>query len=88
MFIVAVWLFLTFCFSFLLFNLFFLRKTLCSTWKKLQVQIMVFNKKAVVKISTISNSKNSPWSFSLENEFFLENVSRIVCLIFLVLIVN
>ena len=49
---------------------------------------MVFNKKAVVKISTISNSKNSPWSFSLENEFFLENISRIVCLIFLVLIVN
>ena len=57
--------------------------------KKIQVQITVFNKKAVVNISRISNSKRPPWNLvKFRSEFFLVDISRIVCCIFLVLIVN
>ena len=45
----------------------FFRRTLSNTWKshyrQLQVLIMIFNKKALVSISSISNSKNPPWNF-------------------------
>ena len=41
-----------------------LRSALCSTWKKNQVQIIVFNKKTVLKISRISNSKSPPWNLA------------------------
>ena len=60
-----------FCFS-------FLKTTLCSTWKKIQVQIIVFNKNAVVKTSRISNSEGPPWkSVKFRSKFFLVKVSRI-----------
>ena len=43
--------------------------------KKSQVQIIVYNKKAVVLISRISNSKRSPWNLvKYRSEFFLVNV--------------
>ena len=59
--------FLVILFSFL--------RTLYNTWKnyyrQLQVSIIVFNKKALLNISSISNSKNPPWNL-------LSFVSRIV----------
>ena len=55
----------------------FLRRTLCSSWKKKQVQIIVLNKN-VMKISRISNSKSSPWNVKFRSEFFM------VCWTFLV----
>ena len=52
-------------------------------FEKIQVQIIVFNKKAVSKISRLSNSKSSPWNLvKFCIKFFLENVSRMVCWIF------
>ena len=103
MFVVAVWFFFffIFCFSFSFFNIFllslasvllsvflwFLRRALWSTWKKIQVQIRVLNKKAVVKISRTSNSKGPSWNTDkFHSELFLVNVSKIVCWIFIVLI--
>ena len=57
--------------------------------KKIQVQIIVFNKKAIVKIYRIYNSKIPPWNrVQFRSEFFLVDISRIVCWIALVLIVN
>ena len=57
--------------------------------KKIQVQIIVFYKKANMKISRISNTKSPPWNLvTFRSEFFLVDNSRIVCWIFLVLIVN
>ena len=48
-----------------LFSL-FLRRTLCNTWNRhywqLNVPIMVLNKKALVSISSVSNSKEPPWN--------------------------
>ena len=44
----------------------FLWKTFYNTWKshyrQLQVPIMIFNKKALLNISSISNSNNPPWN--------------------------
>ena len=44
----------------------FLRRALYNTWKshyrQLQVLILIFNKKALMKIPSISNSKNPPWN--------------------------
>ena len=44
----------------------FLRRTLYSTWKshyrQFQVLIMIFNRKAFLNISSITNSKNPPWN--------------------------
>ena len=60
--------------SCLWFFFLFLRRTLYNTWShygRLQVLIMIFNKKADVNIYSISNSKNRPWSL-------LSFVSRIV----------
>ena len=52
--------------SFWWFFFSFLRRTLYNTWKRhyrqLQVLIMIFNKKALVYISSISNLKNTPWN--------------------------
>ena len=57
--------------------------------KKIQVQIIFFNKKAVTKIYMISNSKSAPWNLvKFRSEFFLVNASRIVYWILLVLIAN
>ena len=51
--------------------------------KKIHVQIIVFNKKAVVKISRISNSKNPRWNLvKFRSQLFLVNVSIIVCWVF------
>ena len=90
-----------FCFSFSFFNIFllslasillsvflwFFRRALWSTWKKIQVQIRVSNKKAVVKISRISNSKGPSWNIDkFHSELFLVNVSKIACWIFTALI--
>ena len=51
--------------------------------KKIEGQIIVFNKKAVVKICRISNSKSLPWSLvKFRSEFFLVDFSRIVYWIF------
>ena len=67
----------------------FLRRALYSAWKKIQVQIIAFNKKAHVKLSWISNSKTPPWNFvKFRSEFFLVDMSSIVYWIFLVLVVN
>ena len=67
----------------------FLRRALCSTWKKIQVQIILFNKKVFVNIYRISNSKSPPWSlFKLCGNFFLVNVSRWLGQIFLVSTMN
>ena len=44
------------------------------------LQIIVFNKKTVAKISWISNLKSPPWNLvKFCTEFFLVNVSRIMC---------
>ena len=66
---VAMWrTFITFLVSriFLIIIFSFLRRTLYNTWKnhykQFQVPIMIFNKKAPVNISSISNSKNLPWN--------------------------
>ena len=48
---------------------------------------IVFNKKAIVKISRISNSKNTPWNL-VKFEFFLVDISRTVSWDFLVFIVS
>ena len=66
------------------FDIFFVfKEELCSTWKKNHVQVMVFNKKAVVKISRISNPKSPLWNlFKFRREYLLINVSRIVCWMF------
>ena len=40
----------------------FLRRALCSTWKKIHGQMIAFSKKAAVKISRISNSKSPIWN--------------------------
>ena len=57
--------------------------------KKIQVQIIVFNKKAIVKIYRISNSKGPLWNLvKFCSEFFLVDISKVVCRNFLVLIVN
>ena len=58
----------------------FLRKALCSAWKKIQVQIIAFNKKAIVKISRISNSK-SPLR-NIEYQVFLGRYLKNSLLIF------
>ena len=56
-----------------------LRRTLSSTWKQIQVEIKFLTRKAVVKISRISNSKNPPWNLvKFCSEIFLVNVWRIV----------
>ena len=56
-----------------------LSRTLGSTWKQIQVEIKFLTRKAVVKISRISNSKNPPWNLvKFCSEIFLVNVSRIV----------
>ena len=56
-----------------------LRRTLGSTWKQIQVEIKFLTRKAVVKISRISNSKNPPWNLAkFCSEIFLVNVWRIV----------
>ena len=56
-----------------------LRRTLSSTWKQIQVEIKFLTRKAVVKISRISNSKNPPWNLAkFCSEIFLVNVWRIV----------
>ena len=74
--------------SFLRFFISFLRRAL-NAWKKIQVQIIVFNKKAIVKISRISNSKGPLWNLvKFCSEFFLVDISKVVCRNFLVLIVN
>ena len=64
----------------------FLRENTLQCLKKIQVQIIVFNKKAVAKMSRISNSKNPPWS--LECQVFLGRHLKNSVLNFLVLIVN
>ena len=47
--------------------LFRLRRALCCAYKKkIQVQIIVFNKKAVVKIYRVFNSKSPPWNFEYQ----------------------
>ena len=47
--------------------------------KKIQVKIIVFNKKDM-KILRISNSKNPPWNLvKFCSQFFLVNISRILC---------
>ena len=75
--------------SFLRFFISFLRRALYSAWKKIQVQIIAFNKKAIMKLSGISNSQNLPWNLvKFRSEFFLVSMSRIVYRISLVLIVN
>ena len=57
--------------------------------KKIQVQIIVFNKKAIVKISRISNSKSPPWNrVKFRSKFFLVDISRAVSWTYLVLIVS
>ena len=44
----------------------FLKRTLYNTWKshyrQVQVLILIFNEKALVKIPSISDSKNPPWN--------------------------
>ena len=66
------------CVTFLRIFFLFLRRALHSTWK-----MIVFNQKAVVKISRISNSKNPPWHLVVfHREFFLMNISIIMCWIF------
>ena len=51
---------------------------------------MIFNEKAVVNFSRIFNSKVLPWNpyVKFRSQFFLVNVSKIVCLIYLVLNVS
>ena len=75
--------------SFWDFVFFVFKESTLQHLKKNQVQIIVFNKKIVVKMSRISNSKSLPWNLvKFRSKFCLVNVSIILCWIFLVLIVN
>ena len=66
---------------------FVFKESYSAVHKKVHVQVIVFNKKAVVKISRIFNSKRLPWNLvKFRNELFLVNVSKMVCWIFSVLI--
>ena len=55
----------------------FLRRTLYNTWKsyyrQFQVLIMIFNKKTLVNISSISNLKNPPWNLLSFTSRFVVN---------------
>ena len=53
--------FMVILFSFLKKRLY---KTCKSHYRQLQVIIMIFNERALVNISSISNSKNPPWDLS------------------------
>ena len=65
----------------------FLRRTLYNTWKSQhQVLIMIFDKKAFVNISAISNSKKHKTFWILYQEFLLMNASERVYGIVLVLL--
>ena len=67
----------SFCFVF--------KESILPRLEKIQAQIIVFNKKAIVKISSISNSKSRPWNFvKFLSQFFLVDISRAVCWITLV----
>ena len=55
-------------------------------YKRLQVLIIIVNKKALVNISNIFNSKNPLWWNLLYRELLLMNVSKTVCGIILVLL--
>ena len=77
--------------TFLYFFFSFLRRTLYNTWKnhytKFQVSI-IFNKKAPVSISCISDSNNPPRNLCivLYQKLLLMNVSETVCRLVLVLL--
>ena len=72
-----------------LFFIFVFKESTLQYLKKIQVQIILFNKKVFVNIYRISNSKSPPWSlFKLCGNFFLVNVSRWLGQIFLVSTMN
>ena len=48
----------------------FLGRIICSIWKKFKFKLLFLTKKAVVKISKISNSKSPPWNFVKFREGF------------------
>ena len=62
-----------------IFYFVFKESTLLQCLKKIQVQVVVFNKKALVKLSGIFNSKNPPLNLGkFHDELFLVGMSRIV----------
>ena len=72
-----------------LFFIFVFKESTLQYLKKIQVQIILFNKRVFVNICRISNSNSPPWNLvKFCGNFFLVNVSRRLCQIFLVLIVN
>ena len=67
----------------------FLRRTLYNTWKshyrQVQVPVMIFNKKVLVNISSISKSRNPPWNLlSFVSKIFVNKCLKKVCTIVLV----
>ena len=57
--------------------------------KKIQVQIIVFNKNTIVKISRIFSSKSPSWNLvKSRSEFFLVDISKILWWFLKILIVN
>ena len=68
--------------SFSMFVFIFKESTL-QYLKKIQVQIIAFKKKTVVKVSKIPNSNSPLWNLvKFRCKFFLVNVLRLVCRIF------
>ena len=67
----------------------FLRRTLYNTWKshyrQVQVPVMIFNKKVLVNISSISKSRNPPWNLlSFVSKIFVNKCLKKVWTIVLV----
>ena len=61
----------------------FFKESTLECLEKIQVQIIVFNKKALVQLSGISSSKNPPWNLGeFCSNFFLVDMSRKVSWIF------
>ena len=71
------------CFFFEI-RFFVFKESTLQYWKKIQVQITVFNKKAVIKMCSVFNSKRPPWNLvKIRTVFFVVSISKLVCWIVL-----
>ena len=69
--------------SFLIIFFFFLGRALCSTWKQILVQMIIFSKELLCKFSgSPTQSTHHETLLNIRIEYFLVNVSRIVCRFF------